>query len=300
MKLSTFVLIALMPGAAGLWAQNIELVEPVMLKPGEAGIRQDRIESRQGLPADREALAYLWAVDPETALERYSPSRTYAAAAAPDAREVTIDVRNNKFFVESVRLKNQAKSSFEEGDYDGSRTYAEESQRYAVLSDQFVANELKRREALKAISRARNRISWAVTRGMDKQYPSQYNSARDSYIEALAFRDKEEWDPSIAAANRVLLVLSDNIETLPLPGQYTVRTWLTERDCLWNIAGYPWVYGDPHQWKRLYEANKSKLPEPDNPDLVHPGTVLTIPVIRGEIRSGVWQPGRSYTPLPLR
>jgi len=60
------------------------------------------------------------------------------------------------------------------------------------------------------------------------------------------------------------------------------------RDCFWRIAGYPFVYGDPWKWHRLYEANKEKIPQPENPDLILPGIILTIPNLEGELRSGTW------------
>ena len=82
-----------------------------------------------------------------------------------------------------------------------------------------------------------------------------------------------------------------------LPATYTVRAWGVSRDCLWNIAGRPWVYGDPHKWRVLYEANRSKLPNPNNPNLLEPGIVLDIPSIKGETRRGKWESGKAYTPL---
>jgi tetratricopeptide (TPR) repeat protein len=82
-----------------------------------------------------------------------------------------------------------------------------------------------------------------------------------------------------------------------LPSQYTVRPWAISKDCLWNIAGRPWAYGDPSKWRLLYEANRLKLPQSNNPDLIHPGMVLDIPSIQGETRQGMWDAARSYTPL---
>ncbi|MDR1867139.1 MAG: LysM peptidoglycan-binding domain-containing protein [Treponema sp.] len=82
-----------------------------------------------------------------------------------------------------------------------------------------------------------------------------------------------------------------------LPAQYTVRSWYTTRDCLWNIASWPWVYGDPMRWTVLYNANRNKLPNPDNPDLILPGMILDIPTIRGETREGMWNESITYTPL---
>jgi hypothetical protein len=86
-------------------------------------------------------------------------------------------------------------------------------------------------------------------------------------------------------------------ERVFLPAQYTVRPWSTFRDCLWNIAGRPWIYGDPTQWRLLYNANKSKMPNPDNPDLIEPGMVLDIPSIRGEERQGLWDAEKTYPSL---
>jgi len=80
----------------------------------------------------------------------------------------------------------------------------------------------------------------------------------------------------------------------PLPSQYTVRTWAVERDCLWTIAGYPWVFNDPYRWPELYDANKSRMPQPNNPDLIYPGFIINIPSNRGEYRQGMWDPNADY------
>lgn len=45
-------------------------------------------------------------------------------------------------------------------------------------------------------------------------------------------------------------------------------------ECLWYIAGYEDVYGDPYQWPRIYHANMDKI---RNPDLIYPDQVLQIP-----------------------
>jgi len=90
------------------------------------------------------------------------------------------------------------------------------------------------------------------------------------------------------------------VENPPLPRYYVVREWAKTKDCFWNIAGYPFVYGDPTKWKILYNANRSKLKNPDNPNLIFPGQVLSIPSLRGEARDGMWVSGKAYAPLPSR
>ena len=79
-----------------------------------------------------------------------------------------------------------------------------------------------------------------------------------------------------------------------LPMYYTVvqRTPLT--DALWRIAGYSFIYNDPIQWYRLYQANRNVLRDPNNPDLILPGQVLTIPSMNGEERAGTYDPNMEY------
>ena len=81
------------------------------------------------------------------------------------------------------------------------------------------------------------------------------------------------------------------------PARYTVRPWQVSRDSLRNIAGRSWVYNDPNKWTVLFSANKTKMPNSDNPNLIIPGMVLDIPSINGEIRQGMWDANRSYPTL---
>lgn len=52
-----------------------------------------------------------------------------------------------------------------------------------------------------------------------------------------------------------------------------VRTYTVQKgDSLSKIAKAH--YGDANQWRKIYEANKERI---KNPDLIQPGWVLTIP-----------------------
>jgi tetratricopeptide (TPR) repeat protein len=231
----------------------------------------------------------------------------FAAAslfAAPDPAEAPIEIpqniRNNQYFRESLRLANLAHLSYDEGDYDSSANYAEEAVRYARLSDEFVALQLKIKEVNDAIAAAKERLDWALSVGAHTRYPTEYEEGRQHYSASLNYRTAQDWDEAIDEANKVIAALASIQRGEPstvLPAQYTVRTWAGERDCFWNIAGRPWVYGNPHEWRRLYNANRAKLPDPNNPDIIEPGTVLDIPSLRGETRQGMWQASRSYSPL---
>ena len=51
------------------------------------------------------------------------------------------------------------------------------------------------------------------------------------------------------------------------------QTYTVEKgDSLSKIAER--VYGDPQQWRKIHEANRDII---DNPDLIHPGQVLKLP-----------------------
>jgi nucleoid-associated protein YgaU len=72
---------------------------------------------------------------------------------------------------------------------------------------------------------------------------------------------------------------------------YTVRLIPERRDCLYRIAEYDEIYGDPTQWPQIYRANKSQIDGGYNryvkrveepkysraEDLIFPGQVLDIP-----------------------
>jgi nucleoid-associated protein YgaU len=250
---------------------------------------------------------YLWDFDPANLPEPaiFLPAVSLAAAASSDANpSIPQNIRNNRYYLESVRLTNLAQESFEYGDYDGSANYSVEAIRYAQLSDEYVALQLKIKETNDAIAAAKSRLDWASSSGAAGQYPIEYGEARKYYETSLSARVAEDWDGAIEAAQRVINTLAyiqapSPVESRPsLPAQYTVRPWSVSKDCLWNIAGRPWAYGDPTKWRLIYNANKTKMPEPDNPDLIHPGMVLDIPSIKGEVRQGMWDSGQTYSPLP--
>jgi hypothetical protein len=256
----------------------------------------------------------------------FLPLMSLAAVETDTPVVVPESIRNNQYYRESLRLTNLAKLSYNEGDYDASTDYAAEAVRYAQLSDEYVTLRLKMKEANEAISAAKVRIDWASSVDAARRYPREYGEATTYYDASLNLRKAEDWDGAIEAAYRVIDVLAnvkpeDPVIEKPvpvaekpapvtekpvvppapapvlLPSQYTVRPWSLSRDCLWNIAGRPWVYGDPTQWRLLYNANKSKMPNPDNPDLIVPGMVLDIPSIRGEERQGLWDAEKTYPSL---
>jgi 2',3'-cyclic-nucleotide 2'-phosphodiesterase (5'-nucleotidase family) len=61
----------------------------------------------------------------------------------------------------------------------------------------------------------------------------------------------------------------------PVVGIGDVRKYTVGSDeTLQDIAGKPEIYGNPDLWKKIYEANKDRI---SNPDIIFPGQELTIP-----------------------
>jgi nucleoid-associated protein YgaU len=76
-----------------------------------------------------------------------------------------------------------------------------------------------------------------------------------------------------------------------------VREWAETKDCFWNIAGLAAVYGDPWRWEQLYQFNKPKMKNQDNPNLIYPGMIIEIPSLKNEKREGTYEVGKTY-PTP--
>jgi hypothetical protein len=177
---------------------------------------------------------------------------------------------------------------FDLGDYERSARLAEDAIRYAERSDRHITGQL--------IGEAKRLLDWADSENVEERFPNEYTQGKDYYETSLTARDNREWSVSINSAIRSIEILSwlESGRTAPLPRYYTVRSWRAYRDCFWTIAGRPWVFGDSWRWRELYEANRERLPNPNNPNLIEPGFVIEIPSIRGEVRQGMWDPTRTY------
>jgi nucleoid-associated protein YgaU len=229
----------------------------------------------------------------------------FAALSDAPPSSVVESLASNRFYTESIRNNNLAKLAFADGNYDMSIQYSAESIRNARLSDEYVTQRLKIAAAVKKIDEAGSRLSWADKANAAYYFPNELDAARNFYREALAARAANEWDTALNNAINVVETLANVTvpqeqpdKIYPLPSQYKVRPWDAFGDCFWNIAGRNWVYNNPLKWPLLYKANKSKLPNPDDPNLIEPGLILDIPSLNGEKREGMWDSGRAYSPVP--
>jgi hypothetical protein len=241
-------------------------------------------------------LAFAQSDLPETGviIPAYRSVAYFAAVGDDNESAIPTSISKNEFYLRSVELNNLAAETYEYGDYEASAGFAQEAVRYAQLSDEYVSNQL--------ISEAERLMKWSSDNKFDTKFPNNFAEGKTQYQNALEARTNENWNDSIDFAIKAIEIFTafqvsgkppattTTAPSGPLASQYTVRTWRVERDCLWNIAGYPWVYGDPWKWKVLYDANKEKMPEPANPDLIEPGMILDIPPLSNEKRQGMWSP----------
>jgi hypothetical protein len=216
------------------------------------------------------------------------------APVIPFLHPVPKDVRNNEYYMESIRLADLAQKSYDEGDYDASATQAAQAAQAARQSDEYAAKLLKIKRANDSLTAARARLDWADGVNAALRYPSAYKQAVGLWDTAGGKYQADDWDGAAADAESALVLLAPFTDAPRLPGTFTVRDWARTKDCLWNIAAMSWAYNDPKKWDILYEANKDILPRPNQPDLVTPGLVLTIPSIKGEIREDMWIEGVEY------
>ena len=166
--------------------------------------------------------------DVQSGPELIIPAFNSVAYFAAEDTNIPQSISNNEFFLESLRLTKLAQDTFEYGDYDASAGFAEEAIRYAQLSDEYVADQL--------IGEAKRLLDWADSSNIATRYPDDYNKSKNYYDASVLSRFNEEWADAIDAAIKSIEILAA-YETTSLPSQYTVRTWSTVRDCLWNIAG---------------------------------------------------------------
>ncbi len=222
---------------------------------------------------------------------------------------------DNEYYKKAQALKAQSDTALAAGDYDLSASLAAEAKANLIKSDAYVEEMLGRYRANGWLQRGNEQLAQAKAAGADKTAKELYDEAASDLDMAKASYDGGTYDDSIDFSRRAIATLdtipapvaiqpatTTTVEptvtveptTPELPATYTVQLILERRDCLWRIAEYPFVYNNPWKWKVLYEANRDILIEPNNPNLIEVGQVLTIPSIAGERREGDYDPALTY------
>lgn len=201
---------------------------------------------------------------------------------------------DNSFQRKSREYSALASTAYEEGDYDLAVEYAQEAEKNARLSEDYIRKMLLRSEAETEMNRARTRLTWAREIKADVHYAKAFMTAAENVDKGARSFTNEDYETALRYARAALDALAGIREQVPLPAQYRVGTWDPDKDCFWNIAGNEAVYGDSFKWRNLYNANKNVLPDPSNPNLILPNTVIEIPSLGDEYREGVYDPNVDY------
>lgn len=127
---------------------------------------------------------------------------------------------------------------------------------------------------------------------MDDPHYARAVELRD---QALAAYDAGDYDAATDLAQQAkaeLALYQGGIA--PLPASYTVQLNPENRDSLYKIASFPFVYGDGELWYKLFQANRKTLLYPNDENHIEPGEVIVIPSIAGEYREGEYDPAKRY------
>ena len=201
---------------------------------------------------------------------------------------------NNEYQKKARELTALAQEAFDEGNYDKAIELTAQAEENAEKSQAYIQMMIAKAGAEKQMTIAKNQQAWALRVRGDVNYPMAYSAGTKSLENGQIAFDNEDFGGASAYAVEAIQAFASIEEVTPLPQFYIVRPWAENKDCYWNISGRSYVYNNPTLWENLYQANKSKMKDPANPDLIYPGMKVEIPSITGEYREGTYSPKAEY------
>ncbi len=205
-----------------------------------------------------------------------------------------VSYKNNTYQKLADEYTKKAENALDAGQYDDAVEYSRKAEENAELSKAYIQMMMAKNEAEDAIKLAKNQIAYAEKIDAPHTYPMAYTSAKENLENAETSFAGEDYPKATEYAKASLAALDGIKEVTPLPEYYIVKPWAETKDCYWNISGRPYVYNNPLLWENLYQANKSDMPKPEDPNLIHPGMKMKIPSLTGEYRSGTYDPKKTY------
>ena len=223
---------------------------------------------------------------------------------------LAIDLRREYLMSESVltngdnndtqitNLRDESKNALSSGDYTNSLTKSREAM-----------NMLDMLEAPLAYAKAQDSMDKAKQDGYNNSKPNLYTEALKSlssagetliannYTDSLMHsknvislvNSMESTSGDIAAPEEEqVIVVSDGTV---FPQYYIVQSRRTNTDSLWRIASYDFIYGNGNLWRKIYEANKDTIKDPN---VIRSGQRLVIPSLKGETRQGTYDTNQTY------
>ena len=240
--------------------------------------------------------------------QAHALSAAQAAAEAEAARIAAESLARQKALEEAALREAAAAAAQAEADRLAAERAASTAEATRLAEEQAAMQTARdiaaieaalRVEASQAIDEAKRHYEWAVSKNARNNYPEALAAGGEAIEAANAALASGDTEAAKARAQSALSILSGIKEYAELPAAYIVDL-LPERkdiDSLTSIAGAEYGYNDSWKWTILYEANKSILKDPSNPHLLISGQIIVIPSIRGEMRSGTWDPKKTYSPF---
>ena len=205
-----------------------------------------------------------------------------------------VSYKNNTYQKLADEYTKKAEIALDAGQYDDAVEYSKKAEENAELSRAYIEMMMARGLAEDTIKMAKNQIAYAEKIDAPNTFPMAYTSAKENLANAESSFECEDYPKATEYAKACLAALDGIRQVTPLPEFYIVKPWAETKDCYWNISGRPYVYNNPLLWENLYQANKSNMPKPEDPNLIHPGMKMKIPSLTGEYRSGTYDPKKEY------
>ncbi|MBP3741403.1 MAG: hypothetical protein J6J00_00305 [Treponema sp.] len=207
-----------------------------------------------------------------------------------------VSYKNNTYQKLADEYTRKAEVALDAGQYDDAVEYSKKAEENAELSRAYIEMMMARNGAEEDIKAAKAKLAWAEQIDAPHTFPMAYTAAKENLTNAESSFESEDYPKASEYAKAVLSSLEGVREITPLPEFYIVKPWAETKDCYWNISGRHYVYNNPLLWENLYQANKSAMPKPENPNLIHPGMKMQIPSLTGEYRKGTYDPKKEYEP----
>ena len=208
----------------------------------------------------------------------------------------SVSYKNNTYQKLADEYTKKAEIAMDAGQYDDAIEYSKLAEENAELSKAYIQMMMAKNDAEDNIKMAKNRLAWADSIDAKNTFPMAYTAAAENLEAAETAFSGEDWLKAVEYAKLSMAALDGVREVTPLPAYYIVRPWAETKDCYWNISGRPYIYNNPLLWENLYQANKSAMPKPEDPNLIHPGMKMSVPSLTGEYRSGTYDPKKEYEP----
>lgn len=104
-------------------------------------------------------------------------------------------------------------------------------------------------------------------------YQLQINRAVELIEQAKTAYNAGEYEKVFSLINKANTI-SQAVKNQAVNKIYKVKESDMGANCLFRIAGKKSIYGNPYLWPKIWEANKSRIKDPD---LIFPGQILVIP-----------------------